>query len=95
VEAQYDAISGRIASAWRIEGDRFDLDVTIPANTRAEVILPTADLGAISENRTPIDGTEGIQAHRLEDGKVILEVGSGDYRFSVAPFATPPYTKGR
>jgi alpha-L-rhamnosidase len=90
VEAQYDAISGRIASAWRIEGDRFDLDVTIPANTRAEVVLPTADLGAIREDRTPIDETDGIASHRLEDGKVILEVGSGDYRFSVSPFTMPP-----
>jgi alpha-L-rhamnosidase len=90
VEAHYDAISGRIVSAWRIERDRFFLEVTIPANTRAQVVLPTADLKAISEGETSIDDAEGVEFHRIESDEIILEVGSGDYRFLVSPFTLRP-----
>jgi alpha-L-rhamnosidase len=37
----YDSLHGRIESAWRIDGDRVQLEVTVPANTTATVILPT------------------------------------------------------
>ena len=39
-EAAHESPYGRIESAWRIEGDAFELRVLVPAGTSAEVVLP-------------------------------------------------------
>ena len=41
VNCTYNSVSGRIESHWKREGNRFEWDFTIPANTTAEVCLPT------------------------------------------------------
>jgi alpha-L-rhamnosidase len=43
VNCSYNSVSGRIESNWRRKGDRFEWDILIPANTTAEVYLPTKD----------------------------------------------------
>ena len=43
VNCSYNSVSGRIESNWRRNGDRFEWDIVIPANTTAEVYLPTRD----------------------------------------------------
>ena len=42
VNCSYNSVSGRIESRWKREGNHFDWDFVIPANTTAEVCLPTA-----------------------------------------------------
>ena len=43
VNCSYNSVSGRIESHWKREGNRFEWDIVIPANTMAEVCLPTAN----------------------------------------------------
>ena len=43
VNCSYNSVSGRIESHWKREGNRFEWDIAIPANTTAEVCLPTAN----------------------------------------------------
>ncbi len=43
VNCAYNSVSGRIESNWKHEGHRFEWDIVIPANTTAEVCLPTAN----------------------------------------------------
>ena len=43
VNCDYNSVSGRIESHWKRDGDRFEWDIVIPANTMAEVHLPTKD----------------------------------------------------
>jgi alpha-L-rhamnosidase len=43
VNCSYNSVSGRIESHWKREGNRFEWDIVIPANTSAEVCLPTAN----------------------------------------------------
>jgi alpha-L-rhamnosidase len=38
-QAEHDSPYGRIESAWRIDGGRLTLDVTVPPGTTAEVVL--------------------------------------------------------
>jgi alpha-L-rhamnosidase len=47
-ETSYKSIRGEIATAWRLEGAKLKLDVLIPANTTATVILPgeTHEIGS-------------------------------------------------
>ena len=42
VNCSYRSVSGLIESNWHRKGDRFEWDILIPANTTAEVYLPTA-----------------------------------------------------
>ncbi len=42
VNCAYNSVSGRIESNWKREGNHFEWDFVIPANTTAEVCLPTA-----------------------------------------------------
>jgi len=42
VNCAYESVSGRIESNWKRDGNRFEWDISIPANTTAEVCLPTA-----------------------------------------------------
>ena len=41
VNCTYNSVSGHIESHWKREGNRFEWDIVIPANTTAEVCLPT------------------------------------------------------
>lgn len=43
VNCTYNSVSGRIESNWKREGNLFEWDIVIPANTTAEVCLPTAN----------------------------------------------------
>ncbi len=47
----YDSLNGRIESAWRIDGDRVQLAVTVPANTSATLILPTGETRELAAGR--------------------------------------------
>ena len=43
VNCAYESVSGQIESNWKREGNRFEWDIVIPANTTAEVCLPTTN----------------------------------------------------
>ena len=43
VNCSYNSVSGRIESHWKRAGNHFEWDIVIPANTTAEVCLPTAN----------------------------------------------------
>jgi alpha-L-rhamnosidase len=43
VNCAYNSVSGPIESHWKREGNRFEWDIVIPANTTAEVCLPTSN----------------------------------------------------
>lgn len=84
VRAHHDAVPGRITTAWRIDGNRFELEVTVPPNTRAEVRLPTADAASVTEGGKPIAAVAGLKALTPVDGDARVEVPAGRYHFSAA-----------
>ena len=43
VNCAYNSVSGRIESNWKREGNHFEWDIVVPANTTAEVCLPTVN----------------------------------------------------
>ena len=77
----YDSMHGRIASDWRIEGGRVTLDVTVPPNTTAEVIVPAASADVVTEGGQPVSQAPGVRFVRAAGGSAVFEVGSGRYRF--------------
>jgi alpha-L-rhamnosidase len=80
--AAHDTLHGRVSSAWTLEGDRFELAASVPPNTSATVRLPRARLAEVTEGGRPLQGTAGISQARQDGDFVVVEVGSGHYRFS-------------
>ncbi len=81
--AEYDSIRGMIRSGWRRTGRGLEVEVTIPPNTGATVVLPAASAGKVNEGGKPLSRVRGVQVQSEHGGQVILEVGSGRYRFDV------------
>ena len=82
-EASYDSPYGKIRSAWKKTTDSFELEVEIPVNTTATIIIPAANIGAISESGKKLKNQKQFQVTGYKDGKVMIRTGSGSYRFNV------------
>ena len=83
VTAHYESIHGRIASAWRQEAGRFRLDVTVPPNTSARIVLPAATAERTTEGGAPLAAGRGIRSFAAAGSDLAVEVGAGSYRFEV------------
>ncbi len=81
--ASLETVYGKLSSAWRLDGPRFALDVTIPANTSAEVTLWDARLADVREGGGGLTGRDGVRAARQRGPDVVVDVGSGSYSFVV------------
>ncbi|RJP31413.1 MAG: alpha-L-rhamnosidase [Candidatus Omnitrophota bacterium] len=79
--ASYRSMYGTIASHWQRKEREFLLQIEIPVNTEATVILPAADSEKITINEQPINEMEGMQLLRYEQGKAVVRIGSGRYAF--------------
>ncbi len=81
VKASHESMHGRIASHWRKTGARFELDVTIPPNTRATVYVPASSAAKVTEGGKPAAEARGVKLLREEDAMAVFAVESGSYRF--------------
>lgn len=70
---------GDIESRWRLTSGGFELEVVVPPNTDAVVVLPGT--GAREAGR-PAGDAEGVRSIAESDARTTIEVGSGRYRFS-------------
>ena len=81
----YRSVRGEIAVAWtRAAGGAVTLDVTIPPNTTARVVLPAADPAAVRESGAPLAQAPGVKKAAAENGETVAEIGSGRYVFTFA-----------
>lgn len=88
VEASVDTPNGELAVAWNRDDRKYRLSTTIPWNTSATVRLPDAAGATVSESGTKLeedrdDTIPGVHTIHQESGDLILEVGSGTYKFEV------------
>lgn len=81
-KTSYDSIHGKIATAWKKEGNHVELEVVVPVNTTATVCVPAKDIAAITESGKPVNRAKNVKFLRQEKGTVDFEVGSGSYRFA-------------
>ena len=83
VNCSYESVNGTIVSNWKKEGDTFELRVKIPANTTAQICLPSSTGSKIMESGCSLNVIQDIKNLGYVDGFTCLEVGSGDYTFVV------------
>jgi alpha-L-rhamnosidase len=82
VRASHETMYGKVASVWELKGNRFALTVEVPVNTNATVRLPKAKLSEISEGQQIVSRGNGILNIRQDGDSTVVEIGSGQYRFT-------------
>ncbi len=80
--ATYQSLYGEIASNWQIDGERFQLTVTVPPNTTAIVVIPTRLGRPITEGGVALESAVGVRGVRYEQEATSIEIGSGMYTFN-------------
>jgi alpha-L-rhamnosidase len=81
-KTSFASIHGKIATAWKVKGNRLTLEVVVPANTTATVIVPAQSITDVTEDGKCVTNAKGVRFLRQEDGKALFEVGSGKYTFA-------------
>jgi alpha-L-rhamnosidase len=84
VNASHMTMYGSVSSAWTIKNGTLELAVEVPHNTRATVRLPGAQLADVREAGPALSIGNGIAAARQDGSAVVVDVGSGQYRFTYA-----------
>jgi alpha-L-rhamnosidase len=82
-EANLQTYYGQARSAWKKNGNQLQLDVVIPANATATILIPAGEKATVRENGKPLASGKGMQVSGSKDGYVAVETGSGSYRFTV------------
>jgi alpha-L-rhamnosidase len=80
--AHHDCLFGRIASEWKREGSRFQLDAQIPPNTTATVYVPAGSERDVTESGVPAARAPGLKFLRLERGAAVFAAQSGTYHIA-------------
>ena len=88
VTAHHDSPYGRISSEWKKDGKTFSLNITIPANSVAEVSIPASMADEVTETGAPAARATGVKFLRMENHAAVYAVGSGTYRFQSTPSGT-------
>ena len=83
-QATLQSVYGEIHSGWHTGDDGLlTMKVRIPANTTAEIRIPTDDLSAIAESGKPVSMSKDIRVTGSDRGQTRLTTGSGEYNFSI------------
>ena len=56
--------------------------MTIPTNTKAQVYIPAKAINTIQERGKQVSDNKEINVVGQDNGRVILELGSGSYQFT-------------
>ncbi|MEH7073457.1 family 78 glycoside hydrolase catalytic domain [Neobacillus drentensis] len=79
-KAVFESMYGRILSSWNLTNEVVEVEVEIPANTTADILLPRARLKDVREGNKPLASGDIHSYMETVDG-VRLTVGSGFYHF--------------
>jgi alpha-L-rhamnosidase len=75
-------IAGPLSVAWEASGRGISLNLTVPVNAAARVLLPASSAAAVREGGVAATNAPGVTVISASEGHVTLSVGSGTYRFT-------------
>ncbi len=78
-KGSYNSISGKIDASWKKEGDSFEYDFTIPANTSATVIIPAKESGSVKLICNSKEGSSGSFTSVFKNGHAVFELPAGSW----------------
>ena len=88
-----ETLRGPVSVDWRRAAKSFRVEVVIPVGSRAEVVLPTFNLGnevvregssEVWSNKAYKAGAAGVTGARYEGPNVVISIGSGHYVFELS-----------
>nr|WP_243347801.1 glycoside hydrolase family 78 protein [Parabacteroides sp. FAFU027] len=83
VNASYESVYGKIVSDWKKSGNEFTWNITVPANTKAIVHIPSSASNQIMESGKAALSADGVKYLHTENERAVFEISSGEYHFSV------------
>lgn len=83
VKAELETYYGKVGSAWENIAGKLSLNVQIPVNTTAVVYIPAKDAAQIMESGKKLSSVKDVELAGMENGYVMVKVGSGAYKFTV------------
>lgn len=75
--AEYKSLYGLSASSWKLEGKKLVVELKIPGNTAATVILPYVEGVNITESGKPIETHADLKIISKTAGLIEIKIGSG------------------
>lgn len=82
VEAGHDTVYGTFHSNWQRDDKGLRLDVVVPANTSATLMVPVDSPDRMTEGGRPLADAAGISDVREQDGSTMMNLVSGRYTFA-------------
>lgn len=82
-EATYNSVRGPIHVRWERFDEGINLWATLPANCTATVYVPAHTAAQVEEHGKPVAARKNLKTLRTESNHVVLQIGSGDYKFTV------------
>ena len=79
VRCTHRSIRGPVTCDWKRQGGRVAMDLHVPANTSATLILPGT--GVLTENGRPATDSKWVEEVSAQDGGTKFRLGSGQYHF--------------
>ena len=95
VEGAYESLHGPIKVRWERTAEAFQLNVSIPANTTAEVYLPRSRAGIVKVNGLAPEDSHWARPVEGEGTGIVLLVDSGTFVFEVSQpqWSDPPQAR--
>lgn len=83
INASYQTPYGLVESNYTKTNNRFNWHITVPPNGTALVYMPAKNIGEVTEGGTKISAIKDIKQMKMENGRAVLSIGSGNYDFEV------------
>jgi len=83
VKTSYETPYGLVKSSWKKQSGQFDWVVTIPANSKAVIYLPSGNANNITCDGKGLSALSGAKSLFDDNEEVKIEIGSGDYHFEI------------
>jgi alpha-L-rhamnosidase len=81
VKSTFETMQGQVKVQWQKKGNTFTLDVQVPPNTTANVVLPPCKNNSIKESGNSLQKAAGVVKVATIDGQQTITIGSGAYHF--------------
>ena len=83
VKTSYQTAYGIVKSNYTNTKNSFNWHVTVPPNSSALVYIPTKNMNEVTEDGRKVSAIKDIKQIKMESGRAVLSIGSGDYDFEV------------
>jgi alpha-L-rhamnosidase len=81
VKATLETVRGKVMSHWQHDGTTASLNITVPANSIANVFIPVTSPDTVTEGSKPAAESAGVVLIGETENKTVFEIGSGSYCF--------------